>query len=218
MEEPGVTKGGRTRIKLMIAAIDVLDKMTYQDMRITDICKGAGVSHGLFYHHFQDKQAITEAIMDAFMDLILTRIGETKGLPDPYAKLFVANHHYIEMYRRNTGILRVMLSNTEELPEMKAKLSKISLQWHSKIASSLKDRMGSRKLDSKDQLLIGYSLGGMADELLRQVFILRSPHLKKFRPQKAAADLTELLSILWFRAIFGTDPDQLAMKKAHSLI
>ncbi|MGD9265395.1 MAG: TetR/AcrR family transcriptional regulator [Lysobacterales bacterium] len=202
----------------MLAAIEVLDKQTYQDMRVTDICKGAGVSHGLFYHHFQDKQAITEAVMDAFMDLVLTRVGDTKDLPSPYAKLFVANHHYIEMYRRNTGVLRVLLSNTESLPEMKVKLSRISLQWHSKIATSLSDRMGSRKLSQKDQLLIGYSLGGMADELLRQVFILRSPNLNEFRPLKAAADLTEILSILWYRAIFGTDPDQIAMKEARSLI
>jgi len=218
LKEPGTTKGARTRIKLLLAAVETLDNMTYQDMRITDICQGAGVSHGLFYHHFLDKQTITEAVMKAFMDLVLTRIGETKGLSDPYAKLFIANHHYIEMYRRNTGLLRVLLANTEDLPEMKSRLSKIAFDWHSKIASTIGNELAGRKLSENDQLLIGYSLGGMADELLRQVFILKTGYLKEYRLVRATPDLTETLSVLWYRAIFSQDPDQEAMKQARLLV
>jgi len=218
LKESGTTKGARTRIKLMLAAVETLDDVTYQEMRVTDICTGAGVSHGLFYHHFPDKQAISEAVMDAFMDLILTRIGETKDLPDPYDKLFIANHHYIEMYRRNAGVLRVLLANTEDLPEMKSRLSKMTYEWHSKVAATIEDNLAGIKLSQSDQLLVGYSLGGMADELLRQIFILKSPYLKAYRALKAAPDLTEILSVLWYRAIFGRDPEPKSMKEARSLV
>lgn len=218
LKEPGMTKGGRTRINLMLATVETLDDMTYQEMRITDICSGAGVSHGLFYHHFPDKRAITEAVMDAFMDLMITRIGETKDLPEPYAKLFVANHHYIEMYRRNAGVLRVLLSNTEDLPDMKSRISKMTYEWHSRVAATIDEKMAGRKLSENDQLLVGYSLGGMADELLRQIFVLKTPYLKAYRPVKATCDLTEVLSLLWYRAIFGENPKPKAMQEAKALV
>ncbi len=202
----------------MLATVEILDDITYQEMRVADICKGAGVSHGLFYHHFPDKQTIAEAVMAAFIDLMISRIAETKELQDPYAKLFIANHHYIEMYRRNRGVLRVLLSNTEDLPEMKSRLSTITHDWHSRVAAIIEGDMAGREMAEADRLLVGYSLGGMADELLRQVFILKTPFLKRFRAQKAAPELSEILSILWYRSIFGHDPDPQAMKEARLLI
>ena len=69
-----------------------------------------------------------------------------------------------------------------------------------------------------DLLLVGYSLGGLADELLRQIFILKTPYLKAYRPVKAACELTEILSLLWYRAIFSDDPEPKAMQEAKALV
>ena len=57
------TKGDRTLLKLKAGAAATLNSMPYQTMRVADIVKHAGVSHGLFYHYFKDKESITLDIL-----------------------------------------------------------------------------------------------------------------------------------------------------------
>jgi hypothetical protein len=51
-----------------------------------------------------------------------------------------------------------------------------------------------------------------------QIFILKTPYLKAYRPVKAACELTEVFSLLWYRAIFGEDPKPKAMQEAKALV
>ena len=107
--------------------------------------------------------------------------------------------------------INLMLAAVETLDEM-------TYEWHSRVTATIDIKMAGRKLSESDQLLLGYSHGGMADKLLRQIFILKTPYLKACRPVNAACELTEVLSLLWYRAIFGEDPNPKAMQEAKVLV
>ena len=59
------SKGERTRYRLKVSAARILETNGYQDMRVSDLCKSAGVALGTFYVYFKDKMGIsTEVILE----------------------------------------------------------------------------------------------------------------------------------------------------------
>lgn len=55
----------KTKNKIIESANDLFTTNNYEDVKITDICKSAGVSVGAFYHYFTSKEDI---INDAYND------------------------------------------------------------------------------------------------------------------------------------------------------
>lgn len=47
-----------TKNKIYYCAIDLFTQMSYEKVKISDICKAAKVSIGAFYHHFESKESI----------------------------------------------------------------------------------------------------------------------------------------------------------------
>lgn len=58
-----LTKGQRTRARIMEAAEEVLGKRGYHDASIAEITRLAGVAQGSFYIYFESKQAIFEELI-----------------------------------------------------------------------------------------------------------------------------------------------------------
>lgn len=73
--EPPTRKGRATREKLLSAAEMVFAARGYELTRIADIVAEAGISHGLFYRHFSDKDAVLNAVLDRLND----RLRDTSG-------------------------------------------------------------------------------------------------------------------------------------------
>ncbi len=55
-----------TKNKIYYCAVNLFTKMSYEKVKISDICKAAKVSIGAFYHHFESKESI---INEAFHTL-----------------------------------------------------------------------------------------------------------------------------------------------------
>jgi AcrR family transcriptional regulator len=72
---PPTKKGQATREKLLTAAETVFARRGYETARVADIVAEAGISHGLFYRHFTDKDAILSAVLDR----LNARLRESSG-------------------------------------------------------------------------------------------------------------------------------------------
>lgn len=72
---PPTRKGQATRERLLVAAEGVFGRLGYESTRIADIVAEAGISHGLFYRHFADK----DAILNAVLDRLNARLRDTSG-------------------------------------------------------------------------------------------------------------------------------------------
>lgn len=81
----------------------------YNAVRITDIVAEAGISHGLFYRHFADKDAILLALLDQLNEELRRTTARTVGEGDSLSleRLEARNIQFFRDYRRDRLLLRV---------------------------------------------------------------------------------------------------------------
>ena len=106
---PPTRKGKATREKLLMAAAIVFGRMGYNATRIADIVAQAGTSHGLFYRHFADKDAILLAVIERLNDDLRHTSGRSAGEQNTFslAQMEQRNIQFFREYRQNRLLLRV---------------------------------------------------------------------------------------------------------------
>src|SRR6202046_1823872 len=104
----GRTERGRlSRQQLVRAARTVFERDGFLRARIADICDEAGMSHGSFYTYFVSKEEIFQELVDS-IEIDLLRIDPIAEDAEPIDRIRSANRHYLETYRNNAAILRVI--------------------------------------------------------------------------------------------------------------
>jgi AcrR family transcriptional regulator len=79
-------RGEETRSHILDVAGDLFAQRGYDATSVADICEGAGVTKGAFYHHFESKQSVFLELRDRWLtpldtQLTLTR-AEGETVPD----------------------------------------------------------------------------------------------------------------------------------------
>lgn len=108
---PRSHKGEQTRALILKAAKRVFERDGYHDSRIVDIANWAKLSHGSIYHYFESKEQIFREVAEE-QERRLTAPGATQddrshGLT-PAESIVRANRHYLERYRAEAQIMRVI--------------------------------------------------------------------------------------------------------------
>jgi AcrR family transcriptional regulator len=79
-----VERGQATRRQLVAAATALFAARGYEATSIEVVLEEAGVSRGALYHHFEDKRALFEAVLDAVEgDLAATVMAAANDVADP---------------------------------------------------------------------------------------------------------------------------------------
>lgn len=193
-----IPKGQRTLLKLEAGAAAVLNDTPYQLVRVADITARAGVSHGLFYHYFNDKEAITLKVVGDFLAAAEEAYGQIHQSEDMYESIYISNLFYLNLYERNAGLMRAILTLADEHEEFRNGVNDLMHRWHGRMARTMRAAKGEK------QLLLAYALGGMIDQLCRQLFVQKSPQLTRLVRDNTA--LAEVISLIWYRAISEAPP------------
>lgn len=210
-------KGERTRDRLKLAAVQLLDEVGYRDMRVADICKRAGVSAATFYLYYKNKSQITVETLTEFLETVFGA-AQADG---PYASAFEAiyrtNLGWIATVRANAGLLRCLMQVGDETPEFATLNQKANYDWYLKVSGSLRR---SPRTDEDTALMVAYSLGSMIDELCRRLYVAQDPHLVDLVARLAASDeeLAEFTAVLWHRAAYACDPSEVRTKPGRKLV
>ena len=199
-------KGARARANLKAAALVVMEREGYHRMRIADVTLEAGVAQGLFYHYFSDLKSLTMEVLADFInparDLEDIERGVAKG--DWYGRIYAHNYLVVNSYARRPGVMRCLLQMADEEPEFSALLRESyreQLMW----LVRLMPKMFPRARFKKHQALLSvYALAGIGEGLLREYFVNESKTLRA--AQLSAEQLTELLSTMFYRALFLEHP------------
>lgn len=218
-KSPGVrsARGERARAGLKEAALVVLERDGYHRMRIADVTAQAGVAQGLFYHYFKDLKSLTlEVLTDyatASNDPLQIEKNVSRG--DWYARIYAHNLVIVRSYAKRPGVMRCLLQMADEDEVFSGFLRenyRNQLMWLVDLMPKLFPDVRFRKHQA---LMVVYALAGIGEGLMREYFINESKTLR-------AADLsveqfTELLTTMFYRALFLQHPDEKQLKYTRNL-
>lgn len=71
----------KTRKAIIESFLELLAKKPYEEISVTEICKGALCSRNTFYLHFPYKEALYESIMDSYVEDICSCITTIDKIP-----------------------------------------------------------------------------------------------------------------------------------------
>lgn len=116
-----MTKGQRTRYRLLVAAESVFERLGFLDARVADIAAEAEVAHGTFYTYFESKTDIFRAVLTEFLPPIYQKSNYGGGAsPTPFQRVEFGNRRFLDVYRRNSRMLALLEQAATFDPEVKA--------------------------------------------------------------------------------------------------
>jgi AcrR family transcriptional regulator len=68
-----------TKQRLLASALDLFSSQWYETASVADICRNAGVSNGVFYRYFKNKQEIFSVLLDHFLDEFSAEMHSVSG-------------------------------------------------------------------------------------------------------------------------------------------
>lgn len=206
-------KGQRTMLRIKAGAAKALSTMPYEALRVADIAQAAGVSHGLFYHYFADKEAVVIAVLEALLVHTNSVYRRIHAVDDPYESIFVPNLFYLDVYRRNAGLLRACLMLSEERETFRSQWNDYVDRWHRRIAGAIR-AAGRSDAFLPDAELTAYAVGGMIDQMCRLVYLQHNPFVARLAPDMV--QLAETITVLWYRAVNGGDPARTSVEACRA--
>lgn len=115
-----LTKGQRTRHRLLAAAERVFEKDGFLEARVADIATQAAVAHGTFYTYFESKTDIFRAVLTEFLPSIYQTTNYGDGeYPTPYQRVEFGNRRFFEVYRDRSKMLALLEQTATFDPEVK---------------------------------------------------------------------------------------------------
>lgn len=210
-----LTKGARTRLRLMSGAARVMEEAGFHHMRVSDVCGHAGVSQGTFYLYFRDKTEIASAVLVDFNQRgleLLRRQG-------PRDRAWDAIHESVRivtrLYRLNPGLMRCLFQISDDTPEFGEILRRFNAVWLRSVARSMARRCGLDYSAYTMPLFAAYALAAMVDRLLVQLYVTRDPQVVDLIENEDHA--AEALAALWYRAAYRLDPPEGALCYSQAL-
>ena len=201
-------KGEQARKKLKRAALIVLERLGYHDMRVSDVTKEAGVAAGLFYHYFDDLKSLTIEVLTDFVavsaDVEVIEKNVAKG--DWYERIHAHNLFVAKNYAERPGLMRSLLQLADEEQSF-SRLLRFNyieqLKWLVKLMPPL---FPDSEQTEHEALMVIYTLAASSEVLLRDYFINHDPELTA--QALDVNEIAELLSVMFYRGLFLQNPPQ----------
>jgi AcrR family transcriptional regulator len=209
---PAGSDGATTRERLVAAAHAACLDVGFDAVTLADISRRAGVALGTFYVYFADKSEIAREILLDFGDALHGDAQERARGSSNFEAILHTNRIFVKAYQRNPGLLRCHFQLEDHDPAFRAKRRQLRYQWVSRIARSIARRTGAPAEAQRLCLPVGYALESMVFQFLYDVFVKQNAAMS--RQVRNPELVAELLSILWYRAVYCANPPAALVKHA----
>ncbi len=92
--------------KLEQAAIKLFSQSWYASISVAEICRKAGLSNGIFYHYFKDKDELITKILEKTIHGISEELAQISG-NSPHERLQSMINHLFAFAKNNPDLVRV---------------------------------------------------------------------------------------------------------------
>ncbi|MEE4251415.1 MAG: TetR/AcrR family transcriptional regulator [Alcanivoracaceae bacterium] len=200
-EDQSLAKGERRKLKLLLAAAEILQEGGYHKMRIADILKKAKVARGTFYIYFQDKSDISLQVLSDFRGNMLSSRRVNMSGKDWRNKVYLSNLYFAEVYQMNTGLLQAFFQFVDEADDFRRMRNEKEREWvqHLFTAFLRSFDLNPTDVDRDSVLRRLHALRVMVERLCVQVYIEAMPEMTELfpTPHHVATTATEL----WVEAL-----------------
>lgn len=210
-------KGDQARESLKSAAVRLLNRSGYHQIRIKDVTAEAGVATGLFYHYFKNLDALVREVMDEHM----ARFEATNEIEKDVTRgawLERMKSHYrlvVKTYAEQPGLMRCIKQYAADDPEFRAR-------WHASynkrmqlLVEAFPRVMPDSNLEMREIQILVLGLGGIGQNFLDEYYIERNPEL--VAQNYSQEELSEWLAALFYRGFFAANPSESSLDLARSL-
>lgn len=204
-------KGEKTRDRIRLATIELLNDVGYVDLKVSDICRRAKVTAPVLYLYFDGKETLVRDILTEFLNDFMSRSAGTSAR-NAYQAIYDANLQWLRAARSNAGLMRCLLQFSDQAPEFGKLFADKSNFWYLRIAQSIIRRQPGATGSLPSVQLQVHALGAMMDEITRKLFTGEDKELKRLIGDVAPDDeaLAGFLSVIWYRTLYSADPPEAA--------
>jgi AcrR family transcriptional regulator len=166
------------------------------------------MAHGTFYLHFKNRAEVAQAVLHRYYALARVFRPRAWSKLSRYQTIYQANRYYVGLYAENAALLAGREILSRELSEKTSRGDWINARWSRIVARDVAKRMKfAEGFDNSE--ISGFVVRcaiAMADQMLSQIFVYRSPSLQRLAEDKD--QLAELMSFVWYRIVYGETPDK----------
>lgn len=210
-EVPPAKKAERTREALKVAAARVLEKRGYSQLRAIDISVEAGMSEGIFYKYFKDRNEICHEVLGEFMHNYVPMqrhsfdIGAAEG---SFGAILRANIAWFSCARANSQLIRSVFQFQDSESSFAGRSQRVFRDWHDLTLRKVLDHYPDGAADRDTIEILLYALGGMIDEVTRLLWVNPNRSLLHLLERNSITDedLAEVMTIIWHRTIYPAVP------------
>jgi AcrR family transcriptional regulator len=208
-----------TRAKILAATARQLETVGYSALTVKDIVTDACMARGTFYLYFESFSFAAEAVMIAYFKF-LAELRPATEARDTFDRILQTNQYYVASYARNASLLACIEPLREDRPAFRKYREQNNHNWCQRVIHDFEERTteSASKAPAEVKALLVWSMSAMVDELLKEIYIRKSPHLRKF--SKQPDQVAEIISLMWFRAFYAQDvaPEKLRWVSALASI
>jgi AcrR family transcriptional regulator len=200
-ESLALTKGERTRATIRWATVATLEKNGYGSFSLDTVAIEAGVSRPTIYQYYSNKRDCVLDVLTEFLNVVFQFVDRgNKSDQGLMNSVIQTNRDYIAFYRENATLVERVRELRQDIPELIEIQQDINRKWAQRLAKNI---TRNSSLSSKQALFTAYALESMIDDFLREMFVLKNPHLAALGLSDDA--LATSLSEVWVRAsLLGT--------------
>lgn len=203
---PAARKGERKRESLMASTATMLNKTSYHQLRISDICDHANTSSASFYLYFENKKHVTLQVLNMFSERLYDDLRQyrTEGNRSDYQAIYDANLAWLKIVRYNCGLMRCVLQVSFEDENFIQNYRKVSFDYNKLVAQRMIQRMSKSTIDENKLILKVFAYSAMTDEFTRRLIEGDETNFSELVEQTYGSDeeLATFLSELWYKSIF----------------
>lgn len=132
-----LTRGERTRAKLLDAAREAFAGVPWSKARVEDVCRAAGVGHGTYYAYFENKSAILEALVRRHAAALYHLADGDWTTGDVAADVRRVIAGFVDLADEDKDIREVWLAAAPSEPTLAALVGEVRAQFVERIRHAL---------------------------------------------------------------------------------
>ena len=199
-------RGQRTRARLIASARQVFAAHGYFETKLAQITSHAGVAAGTFYTYFDSREALLAAIIaEAYGESINPVESRPVSQGDPFERIRHGNEQYVESYRRNADVHRVIAEAVFVDPAVKVLRHERATQIFERNAQTIAALQARGAVgEDIDPVTTARNLSLLVSRACHFVYV-ENHDAAKYRGPEGAKVLAAELSELWIRCL-GVQP------------